>query len=74
MGNVQLSGPVCLEPTGVRVGSEGTFDLCFSTNMRMSLSRGGTAPEDAIMLDDDGVEASDADEVFKNQWLDEGRR
>jgi len=72
---VELYGPICLEPTGIRAGSERTFDLCFSSNPRLSL------PPDAIELDDTGIVEADSlevadndEEVYKNQWLDEGRK
>jgi len=74
ISGVELFGPICIEPTGVRVGSERTFDVCFSNSSRFSL------PPSAIELDDTGIAEADSlevgedDEVFKNQWVNEGRR
>ncbi|KAK6366467.1 uncharacterized protein PV06_02548 [Exophiala oligosperma] len=75
VGGVELAGPIRLEPTGVREGSERTFDICFPNMSTLSL------PASAIELDDTGiVEADDGmnyggeDEVFKNQWVNEGLR
>ncbi|KAK5204711.1 hypothetical protein LTR41_009567 [Exophiala xenobiotica] len=74
VSGVELIGPICIEPTGVRAGSERTFDVCFLSTSRFSL------PPSAIELDDTGIAEADSlevgedDEVFKNQWVNEGRR
>ncbi|KAK4943552.1 hypothetical protein LTR10_016846 [Elasticomyces elasticus] len=75
LAGVELYGPICLEPAGIRAGSERTFDLCFSNNPRLS------RPPSAVELDDTGIAEADSlevadnnEEVYKNQWLDEGRR
>jgi len=73
LGGVELSGPVCLEPTGLRVGSERTFDVCFSmVSSRFSLPPSAIELDDTEIAEADGTELADEDEVFKNQWADEG--
>lgn len=72
---MELYGPICLEPTGVRIGSERTFDLCFSDNPRFSLPPSAIELDDTAIVEADGMELPDnEEEVYKNQWLDEGRR
>jgi hypothetical protein len=52
LNGVELWGPLCLEPTGARIGTETTFDICFAENPRFTL------PESAF-------EMSIATEVFE---------
>ncbi len=37
LNGVELWGPLCLERSGVRIGSESTFDVCFAENPRFAL-------------------------------------
>ncbi|KIW93843.1 uncharacterized protein Z519_05158 [Cladophialophora bantiana CBS 173.52] len=74
VNGVELWGPICLDPGGARMGSERTFDICFAENPRFALPEGafemGVATE---IVEADGTEIYDED-VFKNQWVDEGQR
>ncbi|OQU99457.1 hypothetical protein CLAIMM_05088 [Cladophialophora immunda] len=74
VNGVELWGPICLDPSGARMGSERTFDICFAENPRFAPPKGafemGVATE---IVEADGTEIYDED-VFKNQWVDEGQR
>lgn len=75
LNGVELTGPICLERTGVRVGSERTFDICFpDPHSRFSLPPSAIELDAMEIVEADGTEVLDEDEVFKNQWVDEGRR
>lgn len=37
LNGVELWGPLCVEPGGVRIGTEETFDVCFAENPRFAL-------------------------------------
>ncbi|KIX99711.1 uncharacterized protein Z520_04347 [Fonsecaea multimorphosa CBS 102226] len=75
VNGVELWGPICLEPSGARMGSERTFDVCFAENPRFAPPKGafemGVATE---IVEADGTEIYDNEDVFKNQWVDEGPR
>lgn len=72
VGGVELAGPICLEPSGVREGSERTFDICFSNKSSFSLPAGAIELDDTAIVEADGREYAEEDEVFKNQWVNEG--
>jgi hypothetical protein len=52
VNGVELWGPLCLETSGVRMGNESTFDVCFAENPRFAL------PESAF-------EMGNATEIFE---------
>jgi len=71
---VELYGPICLEPSGTRMGWERTFDICFPDNPRWSLPPSTTELDGSReIVEADGLEITD-NEIFKNQWEDEERR
>lgn len=37
LNGVELWGPLCVDPSGVRIGTETTFDICFAENPRFAL-------------------------------------
>ncbi|KIX03431.1 uncharacterized protein Z518_06983 [Rhinocladiella mackenziei CBS 650.93] len=74
LGGLELCGPICLEPNGVRAGSEGTFDLCFSDPSRFSLPPSAIELDVTEILEADSIEVTEEDEVFKNQWVDQVRK
>ncbi|KIW10448.1 hypothetical protein PV08_11412 [Exophiala spinifera] len=74
VGGVELVGPICLEAIGVREGSEKTFDICFPITSGFSLPAGAVELDDTAIVEADGNEYGEEEEVFKNQWVNEGLR
>jgi hypothetical protein len=60
LNGVELWGPLCLEPTGVRIGTETTFDICFLENPRFAL------PESAFEMSiETEVFEADGKEIYR---------
>lgn len=73
LNGLDLYGPICLEPSGPRMGSERTFDVCFADNPRFALPPSAIELGATEIVEADGTQLLDED-VFKNQWVDEGRQ